>query len=153
MKVPLSWLKEFLPLKAPVQEISDTLTSLGIEVEKITGLTTAFTGVVIAKIMTADQHPNADRLRVAQVTDGTETFQIVCAAPNCRAGLFTALARIGAELSDAEGKKWKIKKSKLRDVESSGMLCSGKDLGLSEEADGILELSADSTLGTDFSTM
>jgi phenylalanyl-tRNA synthetase beta chain len=152
MKVPLSWLKEFLPLNASVQEISDTLTSLGIEVEKITGLTTAFTGVVIAKIITADQHPNADRLRVAQVTDGTETFQIVCAAPNCRPGLFTALALIGAELTDAEGGKWKIKKSKLRDVESSGMLCSGKDLGLSEEADGILELSADSTLGTDFST-
>ncbi len=152
MKVPLSWLKEFLPLNAPVQEISDALTSLGIEVEKITGLTTAFTGVVIAKIISAEQHPNADRLRVAQVTDGTETFQIVCAAPNCRAGLVTALARIGAELTDGEGKSWKIKKSKLRDVESSGMLCSGKDLGLSEEADGILELSVDSTLGTDFST-
>src|SRR5271166_720418 len=98
MKVPLSWLKDFLPLNASAQEISDTLTSLGIEVEKITGLTTTFTGVVIGKILTAEQHPNADRLRVATVTDGTSEYQIVCAAPNCRAGLVTALARMGAEL-------------------------------------------------------
>lgn len=152
MKVPLSWLKEFLPLTGAPQEISDTLTSLGIEVEKITGLTTTFTGVVVAKVLKADQHPNADRLRVATVTDGTEEFQIVCAAPNCRAGILTALARIGAELTDAEGKKWKIKKSKLRDVESSGMLCSGKDLNLSEEADGIIELPADSMIGADYAS-
>ncbi len=150
MKVPLSWLKDFLPLNASAQEISDTLTSLGIEVEKITGLTTTFSGVVIGKILNAEQHPNADRLRVATVTDGTSEFQIVCAAPNCRVGLVTALARMGAELTDKEGKSWKIKKSKLRDVESSGMLCSGKDLNLSEESDGILELPADSILGTDF---
>src|SRR5712692_821831 len=128
MKVPLSWLKEFLPLNATAQEISDTLNSLGIEVEKIIGLTSTFTGVVVGKVLKAEQHPNADRLRVATVTDGTEEFQIVCGAPNCRAGILTPLARIGAELTDAEGKKWKIKKSKLRDVESFGMLCSGKDL-------------------------
>ncbi len=152
MKVPLSWLKEFLPLTATAQEISDTLTSLGIEVEKIIGLTSTFTGVVVGKVLKADQHPNADRLRVATVTDGTEEFQIVCGAPNCRAGILTPLARIGAELTDAEGKKWKIKKSKLRDVESSGMLCSGKDLNLSEEADGIIELPSDAILGSDFSS-
>jgi len=152
MKVPLSWLKEFLPLTATAQEISDTLTSLGIEVEKITGLTTTFTGVVVAKVVEAKQHPNADRLRVALVTDGKEEFQIVCGAENCRAGILTPLARIGAELTDAEGKKWKIKKSKLREVESSGMLCSGKDLNLSEEAHGIIELSADFVIGADYAT-
>ncbi len=152
MKVPLSWLKEFLPLNATAQEISDTLTSLGIEVEKIIGLTSTFTGVVVGKVLKAEQHPNADRLRVATVTDGTEEFQIVCGAPNCHAGILTPLARIGAELTDAEGKKWKIKKSKLRDVESSGMLCSGKDLNLSEEADGIIELPSDAILGSDFSS-
>lgn len=150
MKVPLSWLKEFLPLTANTQELSDTLTSLGIEVEKITGLTTTFTGVVVAKVLETKQHPNADRLRVATVTDGTETFQIVCGAENCRAGILTPLARIGAELTDAEGEKWKIKKSKLRDVESAGMLCSGKDLNLSEEAHGILELPANYVVGTDY---
>ena len=152
MKVPLSWLKEFLPLNATAQEISDTLTSLGIEVEEIIGLTSTFTGVVVGKVIKAEQHPNADRLRVATVTDGTEEFQIVCGAPNCRTGILTPLARIGAELTDAEGKKWKIKKSKLRDVESSGMLCSGKDLKLSEEADGIIELPSDAILGSDFSS-
>jgi len=152
MKVPLSWLKEFLPLTGAPQEISDTLTSLGIEVEKIIGLTSTFTGVVVGKVLKAEQHPNADRLRVAIVTDGTEEFQIVCGAPNCRAGILTPLARIGAELTDAEGKKWKIKKSKLRDVESYGMLCSGKDLNLSEEADGIIELPSDAILGSVFST-
>ena len=152
MKVPLSWLKEFLPLTATAQEISDTLTSLGIEVEKITGLTTTFTGVVVAKVVEAKQHPNADRLRVALVTDGKEEFQIVCGAENCRAGILTPLARIGAELTDAEGKKWKIKKSKLREVESAGMLCSGKDLNLSEEAHGIIELPADFVIGADYAT-
>jgi len=152
MKVPLSWLKEFLPLTATAQEISDTLTSLGIEVEKITGLTTTFTGVVVAKVVEAKQHPNADRLRVALVTDGKEEFQIVCGADNCRAGILTPLARIGAELTDAEGKKWKIKKSKLREVESAGMLCSGKDLNLSEEAHGIIELPADFVIGVDYAT-
>lgn len=152
MKVPLSWLKEFLPLTEAAQEISDTLNSLGIEVEKIIGLTSTFTGVVVGKVLKAEQHPNADRLRVATVTDGTEEFQIVCGAPNCRAGILTPLARIGAELTDPEGKKWKIKKSKLRDVESFGMLCSGKDLSLSEESDGIIELSSDAILGSDVSS-
>lgn len=151
MKVPLSWLKEFLSLNASAEAISDTLTSLGIEVEKITGLTSTFTGVVVGKVLKADQHPNADRLRVAQVTDGTAEYQIVCGASNCRAGIQVALARVGAELTDADGKKWKIKKSKLRDVESEGMLCSAKELQISEEAEGIIELPEGLPLGSDVS--
>jgi phenylalanyl-tRNA synthetase beta chain len=151
MKVPLSWLKDFLPLTANAQEISNTLSSLGIEVEKITGLTSTFKGIVVGRVLKAEQHPNADRLRVAQVTDGTAEYQIVCGASNCRVGITIALARVGAELTDADGKKWKIKKSKLRDVESEGMLCSAKELHLSEDGEGIIELSADLPLGTDFS--
>jgi phenylalanyl-tRNA synthetase beta chain len=151
MKVPLSWLKDFLPLTATAQEIADTLTLLGIEVEKITGLTSTFTGIVVGKVLKAEQHPNADRLRVALVTDGTAEYQVVCGAANCRAGILVAFARVGAELTDAEGKKWKIKKSKLREVESDGMLCSPKELHLADDAEGIIELPADLPLGTDFS--
>ena len=106
----------------------------------------------MGKVLEATQHPNADRLRVARVTDGTAEYQVVCGAANCRAGIFVAFAKIGAELTDDEGKKWKIKKSKLRDVESEGMLCSPKELHLAEEADGILELSEGLQLGTDLST-
>ncbi|MBS0648707.1 MAG: phenylalanine--tRNA ligase subunit beta [Verrucomicrobia bacterium] len=152
MKVPLSWLKDFLPLAATPQEIAETLTLLGIEVEKITGMTTSFTGIVVGKVLQAEQHPNADRLRVARVTDGMQEYQVVCGAPNCREGIFVAFARVGAELTDEEGKKWKIKKSKLRDVESEGMLCASSELQLSEESDGkIIELSSDLPLGSDLS--
>ncbi len=152
MKAPLSWLKDFLPLAFSPQEIADTLTLLGIEVEKIIGLTTSFSGVVVGKVLQADQHPNADRLRVARVTDGSQEYQVVCGAANCRAGITVAFARIGAELTGDDGKKWKIKKSKIRDVESEGMLCSPKELHLAEEADGIIELSSDLALGSDLST-
>jgi phenylalanyl-tRNA synthetase beta chain len=153
MKVPLSWLKDFLPLNKTAQEIAETFTSLGIEVEKITGMTTTFTGVVVGKVLKAEPHPNADRLKIALVTDGTQEYQVVCGAANCRPGINVAFARIGAELTDGEGKKWKVKKSKIRDVESYGMLCSPKELHLSEEADGILELAEDLVLGIDFSSL
>ncbi len=152
MKAPLSWLKDFLPLNHTPQEIAQTLTMLGIEVEKISGLTTTFSGVVVGKVLKAEQHPNADRLKIAQVTDGSQEYQVVCGAPNCRAGIFVAFARVGAELTDKEGKPWKIKKSKLRDVESEGMLCSSIDLSLGQESDGILELPIDLSLGSDVST-
>lgn len=151
MKVPLSWLKDFLPLKATPQEIAEALTSLGIEVEKIGGTAATFSGVVVGKVLQADQHPNADRLRVARVTDGTKEYQVVCGAPNCRAGITVALARVGAELTDEEGKRFKIKKSKLRDVESEGMLCAADELSLGQEASGIMELSSEMTLGEDLS--
>lgn len=152
MKVPLSWLKDFLPRVGSPQKIAETLTSLGIEVEKITGLTTSFSGVVVGKVLAANPHPNADRLRVAKVTDGAQEYQVVCGAPNCREGIIVAFARVGAELTDDQGKKWKIKKSKIRDVESEGMLCSANELAIAEEADGIIELAADLPLGVDFAT-
>ncbi|HNA62418.1 MAG TPA: phenylalanine--tRNA ligase subunit beta [Rhabdochlamydiaceae bacterium] len=150
MKVPLSWIKEFVTLHATPEQISETLTLLGIEVEKISGLTVSFTNVVVGKVLSVEKHPNADRLKVTRVTDGTTEYQVVCGAPNCREGLIVAFARIGGELTDDEGKKWKIKKSKIRDVESEGMLCSGKELHLSSEHEGILELSSDLPLGANF---
>ena len=93
----------------------------------------------------SEPHPNADKLQVCSVTDGTETFAVVCGAPNARAGLKTAFARIGAVLPG----NFKIKKAKLRDVESFGMLSSEQELGLSESHDGIMELPADAPVGQD----
>jgi phenylalanyl-tRNA synthetase beta chain len=152
MKAPLSWLKEFLPMDQTPDKIAETLTLLGIEVEGIEGGVSSFSGVVVGQVLEASQHPNADRLKVAKVTDGTDTYQIVCGAPNCRERIFVALARCGAELTGSDGKKWKIKKSKLRDVESEGMLCSAKELGVGEESGGILELPEGLTLGQDLTT-
>jgi len=149
VKVPLSWLKQFLPITETALEVAARLTALGIEVESISGGEATFSGVVIGQVVEAGPHPNADRLKVATVTDGSETFQVVCGAPNCRAGIVTAFARMGAELTEESGTKWKIKKSKIRDVESCGMLCSRKELQVSEESEGIVELPQETPLGID----
>lgn len=154
MKVPLSWLKEYLDLNLPPETISEKLTLAGLEVEGIDVIGSQFTGVVIAKVISVAQHPNADRLRVAKVFDGVEELQIVCGAANCREGLVTALAKIGATLPpDESGKPFKIKKGKLRDVESFGMLCAADELGLPAQGEGIMELSENLKLGTDISTL
>lgn len=139
MKLPLSWLKEFVPNSSSPQQISDCLTMLGLEVEDLSPTPLAFEGIIVGKVVETIPHPNAEKLRVASVFDGSETHQVVCGAPNCRKGLTTAFAPIGARLLSGE-KPLKIKKTKLRDVESFGMLCSGQELGLSEEHEGILEL-------------
>lgn len=146
MKVPISWLKEYIDI-SNLQEISDILTSLGIEVDGIIDETVHFSGVVVGFVRKVTAHPNADRLRIAEVFDGENSFQVVCGAPNCREGIFVAFAKIGACLTDAKG-TWSIKKSKIRDVESQGMLCSLKELRLGEDHDGILELD-ETTLGQD----
>ena len=149
MKIPFSWLKHYLTCDLTVEKVAEILTMAGMEVDAIEALPLPFTGVVVARVLAANPHPNADKLRVATVTDGTEEFQIVCGAPNCRAGLITALAKTGATLTDEQGKSFKIKKSKLRDVESQGMLCSEEELGLPVTVDGILELSEGLQLGKD----
>ncbi len=122
---------------------------LGLEVDAIDMAPMSFDGVVVAKVTHVEKHPDAEKLCIASVTDGTDTFQVVCAAPNCRADLVTAFAKVGATLADGKGGTFQIKKAKLRGVESSGMLCAGDELGISEKSDGILELSADTPLGTD----
>jgi len=154
MKVSLSWLKEFLDLNVSPEKISEVLTLAGLEVDGLDKIGSNFSGVVVAKVLSTEQHPNADRLCIAKVFDGTEELQIVCGAKNCRPGLITALAKIGATLPpDESGKPFKIKKGKLRDVESYGMLCAANELGLSSEGEGIMELSEDLVLGTDISSL
>ncbi len=151
MKVPLSWLKEYLSFTQSPQELADVLTLAGIEVEGIEASPLQFSGVVVGKVLETSKHPSADRLTVARVSDGKEEFQVVCGAPNCQAGMKTAFAKIGATLCDETGKSFKIKKSKLRDVESFGMLCAADELGLGS-GEGIMELSDAFEIGVDLTS-
>ncbi len=153
MRVPLSWIKEYLNTPLPPIQIAKILTMAGLEVDAIESVGQDFTNIVVGKVLTTEPHPNADKLCVASVTDGQETFQVVCGAPNCRPGIKTAFAKIGASIPEEDGKTFKIKKSKIRGVESSGMLCSGKELKLSDEDDGILEFDADTPEGADVATL
>lgn len=153
MKVPISWLKEYLDFSLSPQELADALTLAGVEVEGIERAEMKFTGVVVGEIVEAHRHPHADHLTIAKVSDGKEMFQVVCGASNCRAGVKTAFARVGATLQESQGSVYKIKKSKLRDVDSFGMLCAADELMLSGDSSGILELPAGTPLGMDVSEL
>ncbi|GAA0690377.1 phenylalanine--tRNA ligase subunit beta [Marinobacterium maritimum] len=145
MKFSEQWLRELVQPQIGTQELADQLSLSGLEVDDVEGVAGDFTGVVVGEILTAEQHPNADKLQVCQVSDGEQTVQVVCGAPNARAGLKTAFARVGAVLPG----NFKIKKAKLRQVESFGMLCAEDELGLSEDHGGIMELAADAPVGQD----
>ena len=145
MKLPLSWLKEWVdPALAP-QDLGARMTLVGFELESIAAAAPAFSGVVVAEILAAERHPQADKLQVCRVSAGGVELQIVCGAANARAGLRTALAQVGAVLPG----DLRIKAAKLRGIESAGMLCSAKELGLAEVSEGILELPSDAPLGAD----
>ncbi len=152
MKIPLSWLNDYVSLPFSLEDIAKTLTLSGIEVDAAEKTASSFKDVIVAEVIEAHLHPNADRLKVAKVFDGKETVQVVCGAPNCRPGIKVAFAKIGASLQDEKG-PWKIKKGKIRDVESFGMLCSADELGLTKEADGILELPSDTPLGIEVASL
>ena len=145
MKLPLSWLREWVDLPADASAIAQRLTSLGFEVESLQPVAPAFDGVIVAEIQSIAPHPQADKLRVCTVNagSGAAPLQIVCGAPNARAGLRTALAQVGAELPN----DLRIKAAKLRGVESAGMLCSARELGLNVEGEGILEFPSDAPVG------
>ena len=146
MQFPESWLREFCNPPLTTAQLAETLTMAGLEVEELKPVAPPFSKIVIGEIKSAAKHPNADKLQVCRVSLGHgEPLQIVCGAPNARAGLRTALATVGAQLPG----DLTIKAAKLRDVESAGMLCSAKELGLSEVSDGIVELPADAPLGRD----
>ncbi len=153
MKLPFSWIKECLATDLSPVAVSDVLTMLGLEVEGIETPQHTFSGVVVGKVLNTEKHPDADKLCVATVTDGTETLQVVCGAANCRPGLVTALAPIGASLTGPDGKAFKIKKGKLRGVESFGMLCAADELGLPGSQEGIMELPETLPLGGDLAQL
>lgn len=146
MKLPLSWLAEWVDIPWPAQELASRLTFAGFEVEGSETAAPPFSGVVVAEILAASPHPDADKLRVCSVSiGGGEPLQVVCGAPNARAGLRTALAQVGAVLPG----NVKIKAARLRGVASAGMLCSARELGLSGAHEGILELGTEAPVGED----
>jgi phenylalanyl-tRNA synthetase beta chain len=151
MQFPESWLREFCNPPINTQQLADTLTMAGLEVEEIKPVAPPFTKIVVGEIKEAVQHPNADRLRVCQVDVGQGSLlNIVCGAPNARVGIKVPCALVGAELPPGEdGKPFSIKSGLLRGVESQGMLCSARELKLSEDHGGLLELAADAPLGQD----
>ena len=149
MQFPESWLRSFCNPPLTSQQLADTLTMAGLEVEELTPVAPPFDGVVVGQILTAEQHPNADRLRVCQVDVGRgQPLTIVCGAPNARPGIKVPCATVGAELPPGEdGQPFKISLGKLRGVESQGMLCSARELKLSDEHGGLLELAGDAVVG------
>ena len=151
MQFPESWLRQFCNPSLSTEQLADTLTMAGLEVEELRPVAPPFTSIVVAEIKEAEQHPDADRLRVCKVDAGTgELLQIVCGAPNARPGIKIPCAMVGAELPpDEDGKPFKIKVGKLRGVQSFGMLCSSRELGLSDDHGGLLELPADAPVGQD----
>ncbi|MEY4507796.1 MAG: hypothetical protein RL297_2374 [Pseudomonadota bacterium] len=149
MQFPESWLREFCNPDLSSQQLADTLTMAGLEVEELEPVAPPFTGVVVGLVLSAEQHPDADRLRVCQVDVGqAQPLQIVCGAPNARPGIRVPCAMVGAVLPPGtDGQPFKIKLGKLRGVESQGMLCSAKELGISDESNGLLELGDAATVG------
>ena len=149
MQFPESWLRQYCNPNLTTQQLADTLTMAGLEVEELEPVAPAFSGIVVGEIKEAVQHPDADRLRVCQVdVGGPELLNIVCGAPNARVGIRIPCATVGAELPPgADGKPFKIKIGKLRGVPSYGMLCSAKELGIDDDASGLLELPVDAPLG------
>lgn len=146
MKFSEQWLREWVSPAQNAQEIADQITMAGLEVDGVEPAAAEFSGVVIAKIIDIEQHPDADKLRVCQIDDGETVHQVVCGAPNAAAGMYVALARVGAVLPG----NFKIKKAKLRGVPSHGMLCGASELGLEEETSpGIMSLPQDAPLGQD----
>ncbi|MCP4273460.1 MAG: phenylalanine--tRNA ligase subunit beta [Gammaproteobacteria bacterium] len=146
MKFSENWLREWVNPEIDTESLCEQLTMAGLEVDGVEPAAEDFSGVVVAEILEARQHPDADKLQVCTVSNGTETVEIVCGAPNARAGLKVACAEVGAVLPG----NFKIRKAKLRGVVSMGMLCSESELGLSDESDGIMELPDDAKPGIDF---
>ena len=145
MKFSEKWLRGWVNPQVSRDELVARLSMAGLEVDSVTPAAGQFSGIIVGEVLSTEQHPDADKLRVCQVSNGSETFQVVCGAPNVRPGLKIPFAMIGAELPG----DFKIKKAKLRGVESNGMLCSAAELQISEENDGLLELAADAPVGQD----
>lgn len=152
MQFPESWLREFCNPPISTAELADLLTMSGLEVEEMRPVAPPFTQVVVGHVLAIERHPNADRLNVCQVDAGTGTpLNIVCGAPNVKPGIKVPCALVGAELPPAEGdsKPFTIKLGKLRGVESQGMLCSARELKLSQDHEGLLILGDDAKVGED----
>lgn len=150
MKISENWLRQWVNPANTSDELGQQLTMAGLELDGADTVAPEFSGVVVGEVITCEQHPDADRLRVTTVNIGTgENLQIVCGAPNVRTGLKVAVATVGAVLPPIDGKPFNIKKGKLRGIESQGMLCGASEIGLVDEIDGLLELPDDAPIGVD----
>ncbi len=145
MKISVQWLREWVDVGDDVAALSHGLTMAGLEIEGNHPAAPPMSGIVVAEVLSVERHPDAEKLNVCRVNTGSETVQIVCGAPNVRAGMKAPLAQIGATLPDGIA----IKSAKLRGVESFGMLCSARELGLSEDSSGLLDLPQEFVVGTD----
>src|SRR5690606_39122977 len=146
MKFSEQWLRTWVNPEVTREELVARLSMVGLEVDAVTPVAGEFSGVVVGEVLGTEQHPDADKLRVCQVSNGEETFQVVCGAPNVRPGLKIPFAMIGAKLPG----DFKIKKAKLRGVESNGMLCSETELQVGEDDSGLMELAVDAPVRRDF---
>jgi len=144
MKFSEQWLREFVSPPLTTQQLIDQLTMAGLEVDGFEPVAASFSSVVVAEVLETSPHPDADKLTVCRVNAGDQEVQIVCGAANVRPGIKVPLAKVGAKLED-----FKIKKAKLRGVESFGMLCSERELGLSDNHEGLMELPVDAPVGMD----
>jgi len=143
MRISIDWLSEWLGSSPEPQELAQRLTMAGLEIEAVEPAAPPLPGVVVGEILEREKHPDADALSVCRVSTGAEVVQVVCGAPNARAGMKAPLATLGAKLPGG----MEIRKAKLRGVESFGMLCSARELGLSDDAAGLMELPAGVTTG------
>ena len=144
MKITLNWLKQHLETDASLEELCDRLTMLGLEIESVTDRAKGLETFVVAHVEDAVKHPDADKLKVCKVNDGSQTWEVVCGAPNARTGMKGVFAASGAYIP---GIDMTLKKAKIRGVESNGMLLSEREMGLSDAHDGIVELSDDAPVG------
>src|SRR5262245_45437109 len=136
MKLPLSQLRDWVEVEGTPEAIADALTRAGLYVGGIESQGATYPGVVVGRVLEVQRHPNADRLSLCRVDGGSGEVRVVCGAPNVRAGMIAPLATVGARLPDGTV----IKKSKIRGEESQGMLCSARELGLSDDHEGIVDL-------------
>ena len=148
MMFSLTWLKDHLNTEASVKEIVDTLNAIGLEVEGVEDPAVRLAGFTVAKVLTAEKHPDADKLQVLTVDTGSgDPLQVVCGAPNARAGMKGVLGQPGA-IVPSNGME--LRKSAIRGVESNGMMCSVRELELGDEHDGIIELPENAPVGQSF---
>ena len=144
------WLREWISPELETQQLIDELTMAGLEVDGSAPVARQCSGIVVGLVESVEPHPDADKLSLCSVSDGGESFQVVCGAPNVRAGLKAPFAKLGAKIIvSSDAKPFKIKKAKIRGIESNGMLCSREELGLEESSDGLLELHKNASVGED----
>jgi phenylalanyl-tRNA synthetase beta chain len=145
MKITYNWLKDYIDVDLTPQALADELTNVGFEVEELTPLLQPFNGVVVGKVVSVSKHPDANKLSVCTVSDGVESFQVICGAANVAEGQLVPFAKVGARLPGG----FKIKKAKIRGVESFGMICSKEELGLEKKSEGIWPFEHADPPGTD----